>query len=265
MGSTVERGTANRSGKFERHKGQSQVSILPQGMEHFLGELGKRVLSPLLPASCLLCGSDSGRAPVCPACVADLPSLPEQRCPQCAEATTHGERCGHCLAHGRAFDAAQVLYRYDFPLDRLVHALKYGHQLSLAAWFGARLAASEELPPCDRVVPLPLHPKRLQQRGFNQSTEIARVLCRQRRLALDIGSLRRCRETRPQADLPLKDRPGNMRGAFACANDLSGQRILLVDDVMTSCATLHEAARVLKLHGASEVIVAVVARALRHP
>ena len=236
------------------------MSILPQGLRRTLQRLGEA----LLPSSCVLCAADAGTAPLCAACAADLPCLPPQRCPQCAEPTTHGERCGRCLAHPLAFDSAVALYAYEFPLDRLVHALKYGHQLALAGWFGEALAAALAGGTWNRLVPLPLHRHRLRQRGFNQSVEIGRHLGRTLGVPMAATILQRCRETRPQAELPLKERQGNLRGAFACSADLRGQRILLVDDVMTSGATLDEAARVLKIHGAASVTVAVVGRALRH-
>ena len=241
------------------------MSILSQGPGSIWRRFRHRFVTAVLPSSCVLCGADSGIFPVCPACAADLPHLPANRCPQCAEPTTHGERCGRCLAHPPAFDDTAALYIYDFPLDRLVHALKYGHQLALANWFGQALAALLADRQFDRLIPLPLHRLRLQERGFNQSAEIARALGKSLALPLDLRSLQRQRETRPQAELPLKERTGNLRGAFACSQDLSGENVLLVDDVMTSGATLDEAARVLKIHGTSQVTVAVVGRALRHP
>lgn len=224
--------------------------------------LGRRLLAGLLPQSCLLCGADA-EDPLCPACRADLPRLPAARCPRCGEPTAHGEHCGRCLHRPPHFDAAHAAFRYEFPLDRLIQALKYGHQLALAAWFGQRLA--EVLPAGDwaGIVPLPLHPGKLRERGFNQAAEIARSLAGALRVPLCADCLRRSRETAPQAGLALRERAANVRGAFECARDLAGRHFLLIDDVMTSGATLDEAARTLKLHGAGRVDAAVVARALR--
>ncbi len=236
------------------------MSILPQSLRNAL----RRISAPLLPGSCLLCAADSPHGLLCPACSADLPRLPVARCPQCSLPTTHGERCGACLKDPPDFSRTIALFRYEFPVDRIIHALKYGHQLPLAAWLGARLAELANAADHDLVLPLPLHPERLHERGFNQSGEIARSLARALDLPLDVDSLTRTRPTPPQAALPLKERSRNVRGAFACAADLSGKRVLLVDDVMTSGATLRECARVIKLHGASGIAVAVVARALRH-
>jgi ComF family protein len=235
------------------------VSILPQPLRIALN----RVAASLLPGSCLLCAADSGAGLLCPACAADLPRLPAALCPQCGDATTLGERCGACLKDPPAFARTLAVFRYEFPVDRLIQALKYGHQLPLAAWFGAGLGQLPDAADHDLVLPLPLHPSRLRARGFNQSLEIARPVARALGIAIDPALLSRTRATPPQADLPLKERAGNVRGAFACGGDLAGQRVLLVDDVMTTGATLREAARILKLHGAARVTVAVAARALR--
>jgi ComF family protein len=235
------------------------MSILPQPLRTALN----RVAAHLLPGSCLLCAADSAAGLLCPACAADLPELPAALCPQCGDETTLGERCGACLKDPPAFARTLALFRYEFPVDRLVQALKYGHQLPLATWFGARLGKMLVAADHDLVLPLPLHLTRLRTRGFNQSLEMARPIARALGVAIDPILLSRTRATPPQADLPLKERARNVRGAFACAGDLTGKRVLLVDDVMTTGATLREAARILKIHGAGTITVAVAARALR--
>ena len=236
------------------------LSILPQPLQLAL----KQLKSSLLPGSCLLCGADSRNQLLCPDCTNDLPPLPAYRCPQCNEQTTHGERCGACLKEAPHFDRVTAAFRYDFPIDRIIQALKYGHQLSVAGWLGnllaSRLVASEH----DLILPLPLHPQRLAERGFNQSMEIARTLSKVLDRPVQHEHLLRTRATQPQADLPHKERQKNVRGAFECLCDYSDQRILLVDDVMTTGATLNECARILKIHGAKTVTVAVAARTLKH-
>jgi ComF family protein len=230
---------------------------------HPLNQLAKGWLDAIFPGSCLLCASDSRNELLCPACATDLPSLPAAQCPQCAEQTTHGERCGACLQSPPHFDRAVAAYRYDFPVDRIVQALKYGHQLAVAGWLAQALAT--RLPAGNAlIVALPLHRERLRERGFNQSWEIAQALGKRLQQPVDGSSLLRTRATPPQAELPWPERQRNVRGAFECTADLSGREILLIDDVMTTGATVNEAARVLKLHGASRVTVAVAARALKH-
>ncbi len=236
------------------------MSILPQALQRPL----RSIAAHLLPGSCLLCASNSATSLLCPACTADLPQLPAALCPQCGEETTLGERCGACLKDPPAFARTIALFRYEFPVNRLIQALKYGHQLALAAWLGHRLGERLVAADYDLLLPLPLHPSRLRTRGFNQSLEIARVTSKALAIPMNPAILTRIRATPPQAELPLKERGRNVRGAFECARDLAGKRILLVDDVMTTGSTLREAARILKLHGAGQITVAVAARALRH-
>jgi ComF family protein len=236
------------------------MSILPQALQSPL----RSIAALLLPGSCLLCAAASAASLLCPACAADLPQLPAALCPQCGDETTLGERCGACLKDPPAFAQTIALFRYEFPVDRLIQALKYGHQLALAAWLGRRLGERLVTADYDMLLPLPLHPSRLRTRGFNQSLEIARVTSKALGIPMNPAILTRIRATPPQAELPLKERGRNVLGAFECGGDLAGRRILLIDDVMTSGSTLREAARILKLHGAGQITVAVAARALRH-
>ncbi len=238
------------------------MSILPYPDR--LTAFARRIARTLLPGSCLLCGADSPDDLLCNDCSADLPALPLARCPLCADQTTHGERCGACLKDPPHFDQAIAAFAYDFPLDRIVHALKYGHQLAVADWCARQLVTRLDTGGLDCVVPLPLHPERLCARGFNQSGEIAKVLASASGLPVRQDSLLRTRATATQAELLHKERRRNVGGAFECRTDFSGKRLLLVDDVMTTAATANECARVLKLHGARAVTVAVVARALKH-
>ena len=232
--------------------------ILPESWKNAFAEF----LGNALPGTCLLCSDDCASV-LCPACAADLPGLTAS-CPQCAEPTTHGERCGRCLAHPPHFDSTLATYAYAFPLDRLIHAYKYGHELALANYFGQQLANKLHSCQFDRILPVPLHLERLRQRGFNQALELARPISRRLRSPLDHHILQRQRATVAQADLPHKERAANIRGAFAVLGDLSGEQLLLVDDVLTTGATLNECARVLKLHGATSVAVTVVARTIRN-
>lgn len=236
------------------------MSILPQykGLktEAMLG-LGK-----LLAQDCLLCAAASDDQILCPACAAELPRRQEAHCPRCALPTPGGEICGQCLSKPPHFDATLAAYSYDFPLDKLVQSFKYGHRLALGAYFGRQLAVLAEKTAADLIIPLPLHPLRLRQRGFNQALELARPVGQALHLPIDSSSCRRIRNTQAQATLAWRERTKNIRGAFHCAADLSGQRIILLDDVMTTGASLDECARTLKLHGATAVTVLVVARAL---
>ncbi len=216
----------------------------------------------LLPQDCLLCGAKSGTALLCRDCAAALPRLPHGVCPVCALPSTAGAVCGSCLAQAPHFDATVAGFRYGFPLDRLVQALKYRHRLALAPWFARALLAGAR-PDGELILALPLGARRLRERGFNQALEIARPLARTLGLPLAIGNCVRIKDTAPQTSLPWRARQNNVRGSFECRQDLTGKSVLVIDDVMTSGATLNEFARILKKCGARRVSNWVVARTLK--
>lgn len=224
--------------------------------------LWRRLLTTLLPQDCLLCGSQSGEALLCPACDNDLPRPPAEACPVCAEQLSASAVCGACLTNRPHFDATFAAFRYGFPADKLVQSLKYQRRIATADFFAQAMLAGRR-PAGDLIVPLPLHPARLAERGFNQSMEIARPLARALKLPLELDGCTRSRDTAPQASLPWKERRKNIRHAFDCRIDLTGKSVIVVDDVMTSGATLDEFARTLKAHGATRVSNWVAARALR--
>lgn len=221
-------------------------------------------LAALLPGACLLCGANSHADALCPACLNDLPSLPAG-CPHCALPSQGDNACGHCLRHPPAFDSCHAPWRYAFPADRLIQALKYGHQLCLAPLLArAMLVGLPSHLEVTRVIAVPLHPQRLAQRGFNQAVELARPLARHLECPLDLSSLQRHQATRIQAELPLSERHANVRLAFTAGASLAGESILLVDDVMTSGATLNACANALRAQGARHIHCVVAARALPH-
>lgn len=215
---------------------------------------------------CLLCGAASGTHLVCSACHDSLPRH-ATACPWCAAPSTGpvGQVCGECLQHPPSFDRTYAALDYTFPVDKLIQAYKYRHQLALALLFGALLSRTvrEQARP-DTILPLPLHPTRLRERGFNQAHEIAKFLGKDLNLPLAPSLARRVVNTASQATLDWDARKKNMQGAFACEENLKGRHIALVDDVMTSGATLNEAAQTLKRAGAAQVSLWVVARALPH-
>lgn len=224
-------------------------------------------LDLLLPRRCLLCGAAAAEA-LCAGCAADLPLPLGAACPRCAAPlAAPAPACADCLRHPPAFDATQVALRYTYPVDRLIQQLKFGghhafRRLATADFLAARLLAGPH-PAGEVIVPVPLSRQRLAERGFNQALEIARPLARALGLPIDATSLVRVRETPPQSRLPWRARRANVRRAFDCHGDFAGKSVVVVDDVMTSGATLDAVARVLKDHGASRVTNWVAARAAR--
>jgi ComF family protein len=194
-----------------------------------------------------------------------LPPLPPA-CPVCARPSPGAAVCGPCLKRQPKFVATLAACAYAFPIDRMVQALKYEHRLALAEPLGDALAAAAlRAPPSnlcpDALIAVPLGTARQRERGFNQSIEIARVVARRTGLPLVTG-LVRTGNAPPQATLPWAQRRRNVRGAFACAGSFAGRHVALVDDVMTTGATLEAAAAVLLQCGAARVDAWVVARTL---
>jgi ComF family protein len=169
-----------------------------------------------------------------------------------------------CLARPPPFAAAVAAWTYAFPVDRLIHAFKYGGQLALAEPLATALVAAvvncARAPP-DAIVALPLSVARQRERGFNQAAEIARRVARVMDRPL-VSGLARARDAPPQAALAWNERARNVRGAFVGQPCLVGKRVAIVDDVMTTGATLASAARAARRAGALAVEAWAVARTL---
>ncbi|MBM3346959.1 MAG: ComF family protein [Betaproteobacteria bacterium] len=221
----------------------------------------------VLEQDCALCGAASGQALLCSPCRSELPAL-GARCPRCAMPGNSGAECGRCLRRPPQFHATHAALRYAFPADRLILSLKYGARLPVAALLADLLAghlatSRQQAKPSadiDLVMPMPLHPRRLATRGFNPAAEIGRRVAGALALPFARDLALRVRDTPAQADLPLRMRRTNVRGAFACRPQLAGRSVAVVDDVMTSGTTLDELARALKGAGARHVECWVVAR-----
>jgi ComF family protein len=224
---------------------------------------GPDIKRTLLAQDCFLCQAASGEHFLCEACERELPSS-ASACPCCALPGSSGAECGACIASPPHYDASRAAFVYAYPVDGLIHALKYGGQLALARLFAHKLHQRlGKATGVDLIVPLPLHPARLAERGFNQAAEIAKGLSRLTGIAMDARLARRVRNTAPQTALPWPERAANMRRAFACEPGVSGLSLAVVDDVMTTGATLDEFARTLKRSGAARVENWVVARTPR--
>ncbi len=214
-----------------------------------------------LDQDCRLCTAHSGPALLCPDCLALL-QVAKAACPQCAMPSIRDEVCGQCLKTPPAFDATLAAMRYAHPADILIRQLKFGGQLPIATLLAERLLASvrHRLDAIDLVIPMPLHNSRLAERGFNQAIELLRPLQAMLHGRILPEGVRRTRATPTQSSLPAERRHSNLKGVFACDLPLQGMRIAVVDDVMTTGASVNELAKVLKRAGAVRVENWVVAR-----
>lgn len=219
-------------------------------------------LTPQLSAHCILClGPDHSGFNLCTACRRDLPWL-ASACPACALPLPAGVNlCGACQRRRHAFDSCIAAFSYAAPIDALVQQLKFGAHLYLARLF-ARLLAERlrNAPRPDCIIPVPLHPARQRERGFNQALEIARPLAAYLGCRLAHDSCIRARQTPPQTSLTAGQRRRNLRDAFAVRLPLQGRHLALVDDVMTTGSTLDALARLLRGAGAERIDVWLCAR-----
>lgn len=216
------------------------------------------------PAHCLLCGSRCGHPlPLCTACRDDLPAL-YMAYRQCAQPLATAGICGQCQQAPPPQQDTLALWHYRPPVDYLIQQMKFHQRLDLTRVLGKLLAGYIQSTGCtmpELIIPVPLHPSRLRERGFNQALEIARPLARHLDIPLDIRATRRCVPTRSQSLLPADQRVHNMRHAFGVTRPIAASHIAIVDDVMTTGATVAELARELRLAGAGRISVWVVARA----
>jgi len=218
----------------------------------------------LLPAPCAACGDIAEPDGWCAGCKADIPGRDVPRCPVCALPGSGMQTCARCLMLPPAYARTVAACSYAFPLDAMLSQFKYGRNLALARPLGTLLcAATREAPRADLLLPVPISRGHLRARGFNQSAEIARIVAHALELDLELGVVTRRDADPPQASLPLRERARNVRGAFQCNARLQGARVALIDDVMTSGATLDELATTVRGAGATEVHCWVVARTPR--
>ncbi len=210
--------------------------------------------------------------PVCATCLNEIRPPASEACGRCGHALAapldEGSRiCLHCLAHPAEYDGAVCAAAYEGRGRELIHLLKFRGVRTAAEYWAQRLAAlTSELPETPELVtPVPLGKKRQRERGFNQSSEIARRLAKKIDCRYEPHALERQRETRPQSELPLADRQRNLQHAFAADRQrVAGRSVLLVDDVLTTGATARAAAQALCAAGARRVMLATAARADLH-
>lgn len=220
------------------------------------------LLDLLAPQRCQFCAGACSGLPLCAACRTELP-WNRLACPHCALPQTHDAACARCARKPPPFARAWAPLRLETPIREQIHALKYeagfGHARVLAALFTASLRTHPGPLP-DLIVPVPLHHARLWRRGYNQSVELGRALARETGIACAVNGARRLRATADQIGMSAAQRRRNVRGAFVVTAPCAGLRVALLDDVMTTGATLAELARVTRAAGACEVEAWAIAR-----
>ncbi|MGQ0696621.1 MAG: ComF family protein [Panacagrimonas sp.] len=217
----------------------------------------------LAPERCAFCGAANAVDGVCAACRSELP-WNTICCPRCAQPLPAPALCAACLKHPPSFDSAWTAFVHLDPVRHGIHRLKYAAQFDqgrllgrLMAWQLARRAA----PLPDLVIPVPLRRTRLYSRGYNQTLELGRALESVLRFHIDADAAQLVRTPQEQIGQTAAQRRRNLRGAFRIERDLSGLHVALLDDVMTTGATLDALARAARKAGAARIEAWALARA----
>jgi ComF family protein len=223
-----------------------------------------RLADRLLPRHCIACGDASGESNLCPPCLGELPRI-IHGCRRCGTALSLASDavCGSCLGAGPAWRRGTAALDYVFPVNQLVRRFKFRRDLACGEVLARELLSTigrlgPEMP--DIILPVPLHPRRQFLRSFNQAEVLARPLAGAFGVPIGRNLLQRQRNTRAQSGLAAGERRKNLRGAFCC-RPLRGEHVALVDDVLTTGATLTECSRAVLRAGAGEVSIWVAARA----
>ena len=251
-----------------------EIKTLLERLPTLAARLVREILLLVYPPLCAGCSrsfySDKSE-PFCPDCFIALDLISEPYCPLCGipfgSAKTTSHLCGDCLGSVHRFDRARATGFYQGLMREVIHRFKYGGQTFLVNPLARMMIGPGKeltrLNRIDTIVPVPLHYKRLRQRGFNQASLLATRLGSHLKIPVDYSSLRRTRWTDPQIGLSRNQRAANVKGAFSlkALEKVKGKGVLLVDDVLTTGETVNQCVKVLKkAGGAREVVVLTVAR-----
>lgn len=225
----------------------------------------ERLLNGVFPPRCVFCNGHIREGLICKRCDALLLRA-GNACDRCAAALpeTAGPDaiCGACQVAPPPFSRSCAIFEYGFPIDSALKSLKFNRRLHYVPFFSAALLDLKwrEFPDVDALVPVPLHRWRHASRGFNQAWELSKTISRSAKIPV-LGNVRRIRRTVSQSGLTAAARRRNLAGAFAVAGPLKRNRLLIVDDVMTTGETCRQVASALLMAGATQVNVLTVARA----
>jgi ComF family protein len=259
----------------------SVAGVWRRGVRGLLAEVSDAIVSVFFPAGCRICEAlltSASRIPICAGCLASFARVPGILCEICGRplpglARNEGEPllCPVCQGRTYAFEKARSFALYEGTVVRAILLLKFEQIEPLGAWFAERLAelvnTEGNAVAADVVVPVPLHRERQRERGYNQAALLSKPLAKKLRLPHKAVLLMRTRARPDKQILSLEERWESVRGAFATrqGSQVDNLRVLLVDDVLTTGATLDACARALREAGAKSVIGLTVARAVRNP
>lgn len=256
---------------MKRPRGLPLPTLSPENRGDVLSALAALCFPPL----CLTCGNlllnEPPDSPFCGHCFHLINRTTEPLCTRCgapfAAAGARSHPCGDCTAHPPAYSRARTVGAFTGPLLEAIHLFKYRKHMPAGDLLGAMMARltydSLSIGDFDRIIPVPLHPEKLKERGFNQSLVLARQIGRRFAIPVDVARLKKISPGHPQVGLGRDERRRNVRGTFAVpgGTTLKGLNVLLVDDVYTTGSTARECSRVLVKSGVREVAVLALARA----
>jgi ComF family protein len=219
-------------------------------------------LDLIFPHRCTFCNSISTET-ICHKCADSVIIISPPLCDVCGipfkSDAIKSHTCGECMKKRRHYSWARGVLVYDDATAKAIHRFKYGHDTTYSRPLGSMMA-DYPLEGFDLIIPVPLHIKRLRERGFNQSLLLANAIGKRQGIPVDPYILKRTRWTVPQVNLTGRERKVNVKGAFEVCGDVREKRILIVDDVYTTGATVSECSKVLKRSGAKEVRVLTLSR-----
>jgi len=262
------------------------MDLTGKTMRHQVASFLRSLFHRLFPARCIVCQraveydevghEKTGRlsSDICADCLDAMPRN-EHCCPRCAvplvsDYSTGGHSnevlCGHCIRQPPAFDYSYSLFRYEGSIVSLIHQLKFSQKIGHARSLGSLLAETgteytNKYGMPDGLLPVPLHRRRLRQRGFNQSSELACSLAKTWSRPIMFDEVERERKTESQTGLNASQRKKNIRGAFRLTGEVTYDHVLIIDDVVTTGSTVNELASLLKKAGVKQVGVLSLARA----
>lgn len=224
----------------------------------------KKLANWLLPTFCALCRVRTEGSALCTVCLEELP-WKKGGCVCCGRDLVSAEHCGQCIQTPPPYHHTICIFHYQTPIDHFVLSLKFAEKLIYAKLLGDLMAVeikqryAEKNKP-EWIIPVPLHPTRLKERGYNQAVEIARSVSRALQIPIQKHCCTRVLPTLPQASTTADERRKNMKQAFAVDPTFSAKHVAIVDDVLTTGSTVTELAMVLKKAGVGRIDVWCCAR-----